>query len=106
VQHALVIESAHQDHERLVDRGGLDRVAHRFHPRLPHDENLRVAKDLVKCDRQLFEKMKALKGDELADKTKNYLNKSEVNGVMARRDKIVATFQALIAQKGEKEVLY
>jgi hypothetical protein len=69
-------------------------------------KDLRVAKDLVKCDRQLFEKMKALKGDEVAEKTKNYLNKSEVNGVMARRDKIVATFQALIAQKGEKEVLY
>jgi hypothetical protein len=60
----------------------------------------------VKCDRQLFEKMKALKGDELAEKTKNYLTKPEVNGVMARRDKIVATFQALIAEKGEKEVLY
>jgi hypothetical protein len=29
-----------------------------------------------------------------------------VNGVMARRDKIVATFQTLIAEKGEKEVLY
>jgi hypothetical protein len=69
-------------------------------------KDLRVAKDLVKCDRQLFEKMKALKGDELAEKTKNYLNKSEVNGVMARRDKIVATFQARIAEKGEKEVLY
>lgn len=69
-------------------------------------KDLRVPKDLVKCDRQLFEKMKALKGDEVAEKTRNYLNKSEVNGVMARRDKIVATFQALIAEKGEKEVLY
>jgi len=29
-----------------------------------------------------------------------------VKGVMARRGKIVATFQNLIAQKGEKEVLY
>jgi hypothetical protein len=69
-------------------------------------KDLRVPKDLVKCDRQLFEKMKALKSDEVAEKTKNYLNKSEVNGVMARRDKIVATFQALIAAKGEQQVLY
>jgi hypothetical protein len=69
-------------------------------------KDLRVPKDLVKCDRQLFEKMKALKGDEVAEKTRNYLNKSEVNGVMARRDKIVATFQALITEKGEQQVLY
>ena len=52
------------------------------------------------------EKLKALKSDELAEKTKDYLTKDEVKGVMARRDKIVATFQSLIAEKGEKEVLY
>ena len=38
--------------------------------------------------------------------TKRYLVKDEVKAVMARRDKIVATFQTLIAQKGEKETLY
>jgi hypothetical protein len=69
-------------------------------------KDLRAPKDLVKCDRQLFEKLKELKADELAAKTKNYLTKSEVNAVMARRDKIVATFQTLIAEKGEQEVLY
>ena len=69
-------------------------------------KDLRAPKDLVRCDRQLFERLKALKADELAAKTKNYLNKSEVSAVMARRDKIVAAFQALIAEKGEREVLY
>ena len=69
-------------------------------------KDLRVPKNLVKCDRQLLEKLKTLKGEELAERTKNYLNKDEVNAVMARRDKIVAAFQALIAEKGEKEVLY
>jgi hypothetical protein len=69
-------------------------------------KDLREPKNLVKCDRQLFEKLKVLKADELTEKTKRYLTKSEVNGVMARRDKIVVTFQALIAEKGEKEVLY
>jgi hypothetical protein len=69
-------------------------------------KDLRDPKDLVKCDRQLFEKLKALKADELSEKTKRYLTKAEVNDVMARRDKIVATFQTLIAEKGEKEVLY
>jgi hypothetical protein len=69
-------------------------------------KDLHDAKNLVKCDRQFFEKLKALNGSELAEKTKGYLTKAEVNGVMARRDKIVATFQNLIAQKGESEVLY
>jgi len=69
-------------------------------------KDLHEPKNLVKCDRQLFEKLKALKADELTEKTKRYLTKAEVNGVMARRDKIVATFQTLIAEKGEKEVLY
>lgn len=69
-------------------------------------KDLHDPKNLVKCDRQLFERLKNLKADELAEKTKHYLTKTEVNGLMARRDKIVATFQTLIAQKGENEVLY
>jgi hypothetical protein len=69
-------------------------------------KNLREPKNLVKCDRQLLEKMKALNGGELAEKTKGYLTKDEVNAVMARRDKIVADFQAKIAAKGEADVLY
>jgi hypothetical protein len=63
-------------------------------------------KDLVRCDRQLFEKLKALNANDLAEKTKGYLSKDEVKGVMARRDKIVERFQKLIAEKGENEVLY
>ena len=70
------------------------------------NKDLRSSKNLAKCDRQLFEKLKALKADELAEKTKRYLTKDEVKGVMARRDKIVATFQTLIAEKGEEEVMY
>lgn len=69
-------------------------------------KNIREPKNLVKCDRQLLEKMKALNRDELAEKTKGYLTKDEVNAVIARRDKIVADFQSKIAAKGEADVLY
>jgi hypothetical protein len=62
--------------------------------------------DLSHCDRQLFAKLKALNPDELAEKTKHYLTKDEVKALMARRDKFVEQFQKLIAEKGEKEVLY
>ena len=69
-------------------------------------KDLKNPNNLVRCDRQLLEKLKALNENELTQKTKNFLTKYEVQGVMARRDKIVAYFQKLITQKGENEVLY
>ena len=69
-------------------------------------KDLQSTKDLVQCDRQLFTKLKALDGNELTARTKGFLNKQEVQAVMARRDKIVDHFQKLIAAKGENEVLY
>ena len=62
--------------------------------------------DLVRCDRQLFDKLKTLNENELTVKTKGYLNKEEVKALMARRDKILAYFQKLISEKGEAEALY
>jgi len=58
------------------------------------------------CDRQLLEKLRKLDEDELREKTAPHLSKSEVKAVMARRDKIVAYFEKLVAQKGEGAVLY
>ena len=69
-------------------------------------KTLQSEKDLMQCERTLFTKLKALDANELAAKTKGYLNKQEVQAVMARRDKIVDHFQKLITQKGENEVLY
>lgn len=72
--------------------------------RLYHD--LKNPKNLEKCDRQLLENLRKLDEKELTAKTKGLLTKLEVQGVMARRDKIVKLFEQLIVQKGEKEVLY
>lgn len=69
-------------------------------------QDLRNPADLVKCDRQLFQKLKALDINALTEKDKKYLSKDEIKAVMARRDKIVDTFNKLIAEKGESEVLY
>jgi hypothetical protein len=68
--------------------------------------DLNAPKALVKCDRHLFGKLKALDANQLGEKTKAYLTKSEVKALMERRDKIVAYFQKLIAEKGEDQVLY
>jgi hypothetical protein len=70
------------------------------------NKELKDPKDLVRCDRQLLEKLKALDANALTEKTNRYLTKDEVKAVMARRDKIVAQFQKIIAEKGENEVLY
>ncbi len=67
---------------------------------------LKEPKILERCDRQLLENLRKLNEGELTAQTKDLLNKAEIQGVMARRDKIVALFDRLIAQKGEKEVLY
>jgi hypothetical protein len=69
-------------------------------------KNLMNPSDLVRCDRHLLEKLKALDGNELAEKTKHYLTRDEVKALMARRDKIVARFQQLVSEKGEAAVLY
>lgn len=71
-----------------------------------NDRELKTPNDLVRCERKLLERLKTLNGGELAAKTQHYLTGEQVQGVMARRDKIVARFQELIKQKGENEVLY
>jgi hypothetical protein len=63
-------------------------------------------KNLVRCDRQLLQKLRQLDAAEVEKKTKNWLRDPEIKGVMARRDKIVALFEDLIAKKGELAVLY
>lgn len=70
------------------------------------NRDLQSDKDLVMCDRQLLQKLRDLKGDELLEKTKPHLTKPLVEAVMARRDKILAHFQQLVTQKGEGAVLY
>ena len=69
-------------------------------------QELRNPKGLVRCDRQLFDKLRTLDANEVTAKTTHYLTKTEVKAVMARRDKIVALLQKLISEKGENEVLY
>ena len=70
------------------------------------NKDLKDSNNLVRCDRHLLERLRALDGNQLAEKTKRYLTKDAVKAVMARRDKIVARFEQLISEKGEAAVLY
>jgi hypothetical protein len=69
-------------------------------------EKLARPKDLVRCDRQLLEKLRQLDAAEIERVTKPHLDKSRIRSLMKRRDKIVALFDQLIKEKGEDAVLY
>jgi len=69
-------------------------------------KGLRDPGDLVRCNRQLLERLKKLDGDQLVERTKHFLTKDEVKAVMIRREMIVERFQQLITEKGEAAVLY
>ncbi len=58
------------------------------------------------CARQLLENLRKLDREEFTQKTKGLLSKAEIDGVMARRDRIVKMYDELIAKKGESAVLY
>jgi hypothetical protein len=63
-------------------------------------------KKLLRCCRELWEKLRQLDKAEVLEKTRPYLTKSEVKALMARRDMILAYFDQLIVEKGEDRVLY
>lgn len=68
--------------------------------------NLRNPRNLVRCSSELLEKLRALDDEVLEAKLGEYLNHLELEGIMKRRDKIVAYFDKLIAEQGENAVLY
>jgi hypothetical protein len=72
--------------------------------RLYHD--LKNPRNLVRCSRELLEKLRTLDGKVLKAKLGEYLTPLELQGIMARREKIVAYFDKLIAEQGDKAILY
>jgi hypothetical protein len=68
--------------------------------------DLKDARNLEYCDRDLFSKLQQLDQDAVLKETKGFLTKDEVKAVMARRDLIVGIFKKMIEEKGEGAVLY
>lgn len=62
--------------------------------------------ELTRCDRQLLAALRALTPAQVEKKTSPYLGTAEIRALMARRDLIVTRFDALVAEKGEAQVLY
>jgi hypothetical protein len=70
------------------------------------EKSLDNPKALVRCRRELLDRLRRLDPAEVTARTKGFLRPPEVKAVMARRDKIVAHFAALAAAKGEAAVLF
>ena len=54
--------------------------------------------DLVRCDRQLLERLRGLDFAAIERAIGRHLNRLEINAVLRRRDKIVAYFEQLVVQ--------
>jgi hypothetical protein len=68
--------------------------------------DLQSAKDLPMVGRDLLAKLRALNRDEVLAKTRPHLTNAELTSMMARRDKLVAHFQQLVARQGESAILF
>jgi hypothetical protein len=72
---------------------------------LPY-QKLKDAKRLVQCDRHLMAAMRGLTLEKAQEALSPYLDNLRIQGLMARRDAIVAHFERAIKERGEEQVLY
>jgi len=71
----------------------------------PH-RTLRNPENLTQCDRRFLENMRHLSKALLEQKLRPYLTRSDIEALLARRDKIVKIFDDEIARKGKAAVLF
>ena len=69
-------------------------------------KTLENAKNLVKCDRKVLANLRELSKPLLTQNLGRWLIGPEIDGILARRDKIVEFFDKEIAAKGEAAVLF
>ncbi len=74
--------------------------AFRIQTRLRHPENL------IRCDRRLLDALRELSQPLLTRHLDPFANAEEIEALLARRDAIVAFFDAQIARHGEATILF
>ena len=67
---------------------------------------LRAPQNVIRCDRELLERMRVLTRAGLENHTSPYLNGREIGALLERRDMLLEHFDSLIEQRGEALVLY
>lgn len=68
------------------------------------EKQVRDARNLTHCDREMMARMRALDRSVIKERLGRYLTGFEIDGLLARRDQIVALFEALAKEKGEAAV--
>jgi hypothetical protein len=61
---------------------------------------------LTHCDRALLARLRSLTPSDLKASAQQHLTSWEIRGLLARRDKLVAHFDSLIAERGNAQVLF
>ncbi len=69
-------------------------------------DELQAPQNVTRCDRDLLERMRGLTRARLDEHMSQYLTRWEMGAMLKRRDKLVDHFERLIAQQGERSVLY
>ena len=70
-------------------------------------KELRDAKNLSEtCEADLLARLSTLQKPALQEAMKDLLSEGQIDGMLARRDTIVKTYEQRIAAKGEERVLY
>lgn len=64
------------------------------------------AKNLVQCDRKVLAKLRTLDKETCKERLGKYLNNTEIDGMVARAQKIVEFFDEEVKKKGEAAVLF
>jgi hypothetical protein len=67
---------------------------------------LRSTDELLRCDRGLLARLRAMTEEELEAAMEGILEAHELEGILARRDLLVAHFDELIRKRGEEAVLH
>ena len=67
---------------------------------------LRAPQHVRYCERRLFERLKALRPEAVRERLRPYLSTTLIESLLKRRDKLVAHIEELIAEHGEKQVLF
>jgi hypothetical protein len=68
-------------------------------------KTLRAPKNLIRVDRRVYEGLKGLTVEALQAELGEYLPKNAIRAILSRRDRMVALFDARIAEHGEAEVV-
>jgi len=69
-------------------------------------KSLKEVKNLVQCDRRLLARMRELDKPLLQKHLRPYVTDGEIDGLLGRRDRLVAFFEKEVAAKGEAAILY